>query len=260
MSMLMSGDGKFHIIRQTPRVDPSLALSQLTLLPFGGGASRELNMGIRGLLGLSRTVGADSVIAAHLEAGRTRFTAFDLATGRSRDAGTLDDTTTLNAMEVMRDGSIVWYRLRDSVTVLHVRAPSGTLRTIALPNVTAELLEDASWGHGLLGWGWTKPSYDSLVIFHVPPGDSSARPLFRTVMETVIGMRWTREGMIEIVFGETTHNSALYQLNPRTGVLKRVASIPLNDVTSISFSIDGLHWNLRTEEAKRDLWIARVFD
>ncbi len=259
LAMLMAGDGKSHLVLQTPRVDEAQAVSQLSVLPFGGGNERPLTAGIRGVIATSRTVNADALVVVHRDGPTARITSFDLASGRSTELGTLSDTTVMNALEVLRDGSLAWYDPDDSNNVIQVRDASGTRRTIRLPNISTELLEDSFYGGGIVGWGWTKPSYDTLVVFHVAPGAPTARVLLRTVQENVNGMHWLPNGTIEIIFGETSHSSAIYLLDPRTLALRRVAPLRLPDITAISFSTDGLRMNLRTSEAHRDLWIVKAF-
>ncbi|MES2125162.1 MAG: protein kinase [Gemmatimonadota bacterium] len=259
LTMLMAGDGKSHLVSRTPRVDRAQAVSQLSVLPFGGGPERPLAAGIRGVIATSRNVKADAVVVVHRDGPNARITSFDLESGRRTELGAIQDTTAMVALEVLRDGSLAWFDATDSASAIQVREPAGTRRKIALPSVTAELLEDSSFGDGVVGWGWTKPGYDTLVVYHVPPGASSARVLLRTVQDNVIGMHWLPDGTIELIFGETSHSAAIYVLDPRTLVLRRVAPIRLPDVTAASFSIDGLRMNLRTNERHRDLWIAKVF-
>ena len=259
LTMLMAGDGASHLVLRTPRVDVAQAVGQLSIVPFGGGPERPLTAGIRGVIAMSRTVKADAMVVIHRDGPSARITSFDLASGRSTELGTIPDTTAMVALEVLRDGSLAWFDPSDSNSVIRVREASGVRRTIALPNISTELLEDSYFGNGIVGWGWTKPGYDTLVVFHVAPGASSARVLLRTVQENVNGMHWLPDGTIEIIFGETSHSSAIYQLDPRSLALRRVAPIRLADITAASFSIDGLRMNMRTNETHRDLWVAKVF-
>jgi tRNA A-37 threonylcarbamoyl transferase component Bud32 len=256
LSMLMAGDGKSHLVLRTPRVDRAQAVGQLSILPFGGGNERPLTAGIRGVIATSRTVKADAMVVVHRDGPNARITSFDLASGRSTELGVMSDTTAMVALEVLRDGSLAWYDPDDPNNVIQVRDSAGARRTISLPNTSTELLEDSFYGDGIVGWGWTKPSYDTLVVFHVAPGASTARVLLRTVQDNVNGMHWTPNGTIELIFSETSHSSAIYSLDPRTLAFRRVAPLRLPDITALSFSIDGLRLNLRTNEAHRDLWIA----
>ena len=92
-------------------------------------------------------------------------------------------------------------------------------------------MEDSHAGLGLAGWGWNMPAADSIVVFHVPPGSASGVRVLETVFETINGIRWATDGTIELIVGETIHTSAFYRLDPRTRSLRRVATIPLNDIT-----------------------------
>ena len=105
MGTLMSGDGLHHIVMRTPRVDQDQSVTQVTLMPFGGGAERQLSVGVRETVDRSRTTGGDAILFVHRDGARNRITRFDLATGRTQDLGVMPDTADVQAMEVMHDGS-----------------------------------------------------------------------------------------------------------------------------------------------------------
>ncbi len=259
LGVLLSGDGTSLVVTRRPRGDIRRTMTQVSLFPFDAGPERSLGAGIRGAVSQSRTVAADSVVFVHEDAGRLRLTQFDLATGGTRDLGTMPDTTAMDAMEVLRDGSIAWYVPGDTSGTIRVRHPSGAIRLITTPNVYPTLLEDSQFGDGILGWGWNRSRGDSAIVFHVPPGGSAGRRILQLGVESLHGLRWATGGLIELVVGETRYTSALYRLDPSTGSHTRIGTIPLVDIDAVSFSRDGLRMSLRTVEARRDIWIAKVF-
>ncbi len=259
LGVLMSGDGDALIVTRRPRGDIRSTVTQVSLFPFDAGPERSLGAGIRGAVSQSRTVAADSVVFVFEDAGQLHLTQFDLATGGTRGLGTMPDTTAMNAMEVMRDGSIAWSVPGDTSGKIRVRSPSGAVRMISTPNVFPRLLEDSPSGDGLLGWGWNRSGGDSAVVFHVPPGAATGRRIAQLGVENLIGLRWATGGMVEVVVGETRYTSALYRLDPATGAATRISAFPLTDIDAVSFSRDGLRMSLRTVDARRDIWIAKVF-
>ncbi|MEO5825736.1 MAG: serine/threonine-protein kinase [Gemmatimonadales bacterium] len=259
LGVLMSGDGTSLIVTRRPLGDIRRAITQVSLFPFDAGPERSLGAGIRGAVSQSRNVAADSVVFVIEDAGQLHLTQFDLATGGTRDLGTMPDTTAMIGMEVLRDGSIAWSVPGDTSGTIRVRQPSGAVRLITTPNVYPTLLEDSQFGDGLLGWGWNRNRGDSAIVFHVPPGASAGRRILQLGVEDLRGLRWATGGLIELVVGETRYTSALYRLDPSTGMNTRIGTIPLVDIDAVSFSRDGLRMSLRTAEARRDIWVAKIF-
>jgi hypothetical protein len=62
---------------------------------------------------------------------------------------------------------------------------------------------------------------------------------------------------VEVVLNETAATAAIYHLDLSTGVMRRVATLPINFPTGVSFSLDGLRMGALTEEAQRDVWVVR---
>jgi hypothetical protein len=254
---LIAGDGSAFVVARNSQVGAFESTNQITLLPFAGGAERPLTSGIRNVLGWSRTVTGDAVVVVHREGATSRITSIALATGRATDLGTMADTLPMRGMEVRRDGSIAWNRIGAQSTTIRVREVGGAVREIPTPHFSSRQLDDSPEGHGMVGWGWNEPTGDSLIVFHIPPGDSGAKAVLQTVAEGVSGLRWLPGGSLEVVLNETAATAAIYHLDISNGAMRRVATLPVNFPTGLSFSLDGLRMGALTEEAQRDVWVVR---
>ena len=256
LGVLMASDGSAYILMR--RTDAPGGSSNLTVsaLPVSGGPERIIATGIRDAIDRSRTVDGTALVVLQREGKDARIIQLHLATGQSSELGMLGDTTVVDALEVMRDGSLIW-EAGGTTSQLRIRNPEGQLRTVPAPRTSIEQLEDSPWGHGTVGWGWSYPAGDSLVIFHLPPGASEARRLVTRVFEAVGGMRWLENGTIELLIGETAATMALYTLEPSTGHLERRGTFPIPFTTSISFSNDGRHLAAFVAPPTRDVWVAR---
>jgi tRNA A-37 threonylcarbamoyl transferase component Bud32 len=256
LGVLMASDGSAYILMR--RTDAPGGASTLTVsaLPVTGGPERIIGTGIRDVLDRSRTVDGTALVLLQREGKDARILQLHLATGQSSELGMLGDTTIVDALEVMRDGSLIW-EAGDSASQLRIRSPDGAIRSVRAPQTSAEQLEDSPWGHGTLGWGWSYPAGDSLVIFHLPPGANEARRLVTRVFEGIGGMRWLENGNIELLIAETAATTALYTMDPSTGELERRGIFPVPFTTAISFSNDGRHMAAFVAPPTRDVWVAR---
>jgi hypothetical protein len=256
LGVLMASDGSAYILMRRTDAPGGASTLNVSALPVTGGPERIIATGIRDALDRSRTVDGTALVVLQREGKDARILRLDLATGQSSELGMLGETTAIDALEVMRDGSLIW-EAGDAVSQLRIRAPDGAIRNVRAPETSAEQLEDSPWGHGTLGWGFTYPAGDSLVIFHLPPGANEARRLVTRVFEGVGGMRWSEAGSIELLIAETAATSALYTLDPSTGRLERQGTFPIPFTTAISFSNDGRHMAAFVAPPTRDVWVAR---
>ena len=156
-------------------------------------------------------------------------------------------------IEATADGSLAW-QPEEAISAIRIRTPSGEIRTVATPQVVTETLEDSPSGHGLIGWGFSLPNFDSLVVYHVPPGATEGRSLLRAVFDYIPGHRWLPDGNVELVINETLASSAFYRLDVSRGTLERQGTIPLNFINSISFANDGTRLSARTIVPTLDVW------
>jgi tRNA A-37 threonylcarbamoyl transferase component Bud32 len=256
LGVLMASNGSDYILMRTTEAPGEGSTLTVSALPVAGGPERVIAAGIRDPIDRSRTVDGTALVVLQREGKDARITRIDLATGQSSDLGMLGDTTGVDGLEVMRDGSLIW-EAGDSSSQLRIRSPDGAIRTVRAPETSAEQLEDSPWGHGTVGWGWNEPVGDSLVVFHLPPGASAARRLATRVFEGVGGMRWLENGSIELLIAETAATTALYTLDPSTGQLERRGTFPIPFTGSISFSNDGRHMAAFVAPPTADVWVAR---
>lgn len=256
LGVLMASDGSAYILMRTTTAPGNSSSLTVSAQSVDGGPERIIASAIRDPVDRSRTVDGTALVVLQREGRDARILRLDLATGQSAELGMLGDTLGVDALEVMRDGSLIW-ESGDTASRLRIRSPDGTIRTVLTPQTTAEQLEDSPWGHGVVGWGWNYPTGDSLVVFHLPAGAREARRLMTGVFEGVGGLRWMEEGNIELLMGETAATSALYTLNPVTGQLRREGTFPVPFAVSISFSNDGRHMAARVVSPTRDVWVAR---
>jgi hypothetical protein len=256
LGVLMASDGSAYILMRTTASPGQASSLTVSALPVDGGPERIIAAGIRGSIDRSRTVDGTALVVVQREGKETRILRLHLATGQSTELGMLGDSTAVDALEVLRDGSLIW-EAGDAPSQLRIRAPDGTIRSVPAPRTSIEQLEDSPWGHGTVGWGWSYPAGDSLVIFHLPPGASEARRLATRVFEGVGGLRWLENGTIELLVGETAASSALYTLEPSTGRLERQGTFPIPFTTAISFSNDGRHLAAFVAPPTLDVWVAR---
>jgi hypothetical protein len=252
----MASDGSAYILMRRTDAPGGASTLNVSALPVTGGPERIIATGIRDVLDRSRTVDGTALVVLQRDGKNARILQLHLATGQSSELGMLGDTTVVDALEVMRDGSLIW-EAGDSASLLRIRSPGGAIRSVRAPQTSAEQMEDSPWGHGTVGWGWNYPAGDSLVIFHLPPGASEARRLVTRVFEGVGGMRWLPDGSLELLIAETTATTALYTLDPRTGQLERRGTFPIPFTTAISFSNDGRHMAAFVAPPTRDVWVAR---
>jgi tRNA A-37 threonylcarbamoyl transferase component Bud32 len=257
LGALIAGDGRAFIVTRIAPVGAFESSTQISLLPFAGGAERPLTSGIRNVIGTSRTVAGDAYVVVHRDGPRSRITRIELATGRATDLGTMADTLRMDGTEVLRDGSIAWRIQGARPQGIRVRDTSGTVRVIPTPQLSARQLDDSPDGHGMIGWGWNEPTGDSLIVFHIAPGATGAKVLLQTVAEGVSGLHWLPDGSVEMVLNETIATAALYHIDLSTGAVRRVVTLPINFLAGLSFSLDGLRMGALTEEAQRDVWVVR---
>jgi hypothetical protein len=256
LGVLMASDGSAYILMRTTEAPGEASSLTVSALPVAGGPERIIATGIRGAIDRSRTVDGTALVVLQREGKNARILQFHLATGQSSDLGMLGDSTVVDALEVMRDGSLIW-EAGGTTSWLRIRNPAGEIRTVPAPQTSIEQLEDSPWGHGTVGWGWNYPAGDSLVIFHLPTGAREAQRLVTRVFEGVGGMRWLENGSIEVLIAETAATTALYTLEPSTGQLERRGTFPIPFTTSISFSNDGRHMAAFVAPPTRDVWVAR---
>lgn len=255
LSALMGSDGTFVILERADPADPSVA--RMFVQPFNGGeerliASTPYDRGSS----RSRTVdGRGLVVLSHGE-DSTTISEVDLSTGRATPRGTMPYPGDIDGLEAMADGSIAWQPEAARSEII-VRSPSGTMRTIRTPQVASVTMEDSPDGQGMVGWGFALPNFDSVVVYHVPPGADSARSLVRAVFDYIPGHRWMPDGNVELVINETLATSAFYRLDVASGALTRQATVPLNFILAISFSNDGRRLTARTAMPIHDVWVLR---
>jgi hypothetical protein len=255
LTALMGSDGAYVILQRQDPADPNLI--RLSVQPFAGGEERPIGSASVGIhTARSRTVDGKGLVVLDRDAGGWRITGIDLASGRKSDLGTLTDSGDVRALEVMGDGSLAW-QPGGRESVIRVRTPSGEIRSIRTPDVDTVLLEDSPFGTGLVGWGFSVPNGDSIVIYHVPPGGDAARLLTRSVFDYISGMRWLPDGNVELVINETPSTAAFYRLALESGRLERQGTIPLNFIESASISNAGDRVALVTVVPTLDAWVMK---
>jgi tRNA A-37 threonylcarbamoyl transferase component Bud32 len=256
LSVLMGSDGESVILIRTLTSSAGTPVTQFAVQPFAGGPERSLGGGVGDVRDRSRTVDGSAMVLLHRDGTNLRISSLALADGSLRAEGTVPDSASINALEVMADGGLVW-QFADAPTSLTIRRPSGEIQAVRVPPIRAIEVEDSPWGFGLIGWGFSYPVGDSVVVFHVPPGASEGRAVLRAVFDWVPGLHWMRDGSVELVIAETIASAAYYRLDPTTGSLQRGSDFPISFASGVSFSNDGLRLAVRTEVPTLDVWVAQ---
>ncbi len=255
LSSLMSSDGAYVILQRQDPADPNQIRESIQ--PFEGGEERPIGNATTGPQSIrSRTVDGKGLVVLDLEGTAWRITEIDLATNRRTDRGTFPDSGGGAALEAMGDGSLIMVP-RNRQSNLRIRSRSGEIREVRTPDVMTQNMEDSPYGDGFVGWGFSAPNGDSLVLYHVPPGAREGRSLARIVFDYINGMHWLPGGIVEMVIGETPSTSAFYRLDVATGRLERQGTIPLNFIVAASFSNAGDRLSLRTVVPTLDAWVMR---
>src|SRR5690606_1706116 len=231
--------------------------SRLFVQPFEGGEERlvggtQLSAGSV----YSRTVDGRGLIVLTRDGDQTIISEIDLATGQSTPRGSMPFQSGMQGLEALADGSIAW-QPESELSTIRIRQPSGKIRTARTPQVATLTMEDSPEGHGLIGWGYSLPTFDSLVVWHLPPGADEARSLVRGVFDYIPGHHWLADGNAELVINETLATAAFYHLDVASGRLVRQGTIPLNFIASASFSNDGRMLVARTTVPTLDVWVLR---
>lgn len=255
LSVLMGSDGQSVILIRTSTTSSGDSVIQFALQPFAGGPEENLGGGIAGVTGRSRTVDGSAMVLLTRDGANLRISRLQLADGTLSTEGAFPDGGKLSGLEVMADGGLAW-QFNDAPTSLSIRTPSGAVRSVRLPPLRVIEVEDSPWGFGLIGWGFTYPVGDSVIVFHVAPGASEARTVLRAVFDYVPGLHWMRDGTVELAIGETVSSASYYRLDPTTGDLQRSSDFPIPFASGVSFSNDGLRMAVRTVVPTLDVWIA----
>ncbi|MEO8479346.1 MAG: serine/threonine-protein kinase [Gemmatimonadota bacterium] len=255
LSVLMGSDGESVILIRTSTPSPRDTVTHFAVQSFAGGPERSLGGGVTGVQDRSRTVDGSAMVLLHRDGPNIRISRLRLADGSLTDQGTFPDSGDITGLEVMADGGLAW-QFSNAPTSLAIRAPSGARRTVRLPPTRVGEVEDSPWGFGLIGWGFTYPVGDSVVIFHVAPGASEARVVLRAVFDNVPGLHWMRDGTVEVAVNESGASASFYRLDPTGGTLRRESDFPIPFASSVSFSNDGLRMAVRTQVPTLDVWVA----
>lgn len=255
LSSLMGSDGTYIILERPDPAAPG-AVRQF-VAPFEGGAERQVSTAaLNSGSNRSRTVDGRGLVVLTSAGGVTTITEYDLASGQATPRGTMPDQGDIDGLEALADGSIAW-QPDDGSSSIRIRAPDGAIRTVRTPQVVTQTMEDSPDGFGVIGWGFSTPNLDSVVVWHLPPGAIEAQSLVRAVFDYLPGHRWLPDGNTELVINETLATSAFYHLDVARGRLERRGTIPLNFIGAVSFANDGRRLVARTTVPTLDVWVMR---